>query len=317
MWSPHPPLCLSLPQPRAYPTTPLPCCCLITFADFLRFAAGFELSNTVLLTTFELGDIFLSSLEFQAPALRALSYPEFLQALVRCALVAYSKISESTILDKLRGLFLYMWRAIRNAPKAWSDGRRSGSTYTGDLIQGVQIFNRKFIAAWALDGNRDYLSPPPAIRESGQTSLDRIFASDQSARALSGSARGPPVQFQQQQPFFYGSTSPSSSAAGSLGSSTLSGGGGGGGGSGAGYGAWQQQQQPQQQQPQPQQQQQWAPQQQQQQQQQQWPPQQQQQQQWLPQQQQYAQPQQQGGGGGGGAWGQQQQQQPWSGYAPQ
>ena len=210
-------------------------------ADFLRFASSFDLSNTVLLTTFELGDIFLSSLKFIEPSLRGLSYTEFLQALVRCALVAYSKISESTILDKLRGLFLYMWRSInKNVPKAWGDGRRTGSTYAGDLLAGAATFNRKFIAQWAADGNRDYLSPPPALQETGMTSLGRIFESDQSARALSGSARAsaPLYDQQLQQPFTY-SSSPTSAAAGS----SASGGGGG----------WPQQQQQYQQQQQQQQ----------------------------------------------------------------
>ena len=179
----------------------------------------------MLLTTFELGDIFLSSLKFIEPSLRGLSYTEFLQALVRCALVAYSKISESTILDKLRGLFLYMWRSInKNVPKAWGDGRRTGSTYAGDLLAGAATFNRKFIAQWAADGNRDYLSPPPALQETGMTSLGRIFESDQSAKALTGSARASASLHDQQlqQPFTY-SSSPSSAAAGS----SASGGGGG------------------------------------------------------------------------------------------
>jgi len=145
----------------------------------------------VLLTTYELGDIFLSSLKFSDAELRALSYTEFLQALVRCALVAYSKISESTILDKIRGLFLYMWRSInKNVPRAW-DGKRKGSTYTGDLLAGAAIFNRRFTAQWAADGHRDYLAPPPVVQETGRIGLDRVLSNDQSMRHLVGSARGP------------------------------------------------------------------------------------------------------------------------------
>ena len=75
----------------------------------------------MLLTTIELGDIYLSSLKTVVPGstIRKLSFSEFCEALVRCALVAYTKISDSTILDKLRGLFLYMWRAInKNAPRS-------------------------------------------------------------------------------------------------------------------------------------------------------------------------------------------------------
>ena len=46
------------------------------------------------------------------------------------------KISEANIADKLRGLFLYMWRAInKTVPKAL-EGRKSTSTYGGDLMRG-------------------------------------------------------------------------------------------------------------------------------------------------------------------------------------
>ena len=77
--------------------------CLI--ADFLRLAGALNL-----LTAFELGDIFLSTTASMG-ALGALSYAEFLQALVRCALVAYSKTSRSTIAVKLSSLLLRMREA--------------------------------------------------------------------------------------------------------------------------------------------------------------------------------------------------------------
>lgn len=88
---------------------------------------------------------------------------QFLEALLRCALVAYSKISTASISDKLkfasslhtprsrlcslvltrrlpvarsptrRGLLLYMWRAMNdNVPKAFAS--RSVSTYAGNLM---------------------------------------------------------------------------------------------------------------------------------------------------------------------------------------
>ena len=76
--------------------------CLI--ADFLRLAGAWDL------TAFEVGDIFLSTTASMG-ALGALSYAEFLQALVRCALVAYSKTSRSTIAVKLSSLLLRMREA--------------------------------------------------------------------------------------------------------------------------------------------------------------------------------------------------------------
>ena len=84
------------------------------YQEFLKLASDFDLSNTVILSTIELGDIFLSSIKAVEPdsTIRKLAFLEFWEALVRCALVAYSKISGSTVIDKIRGLFLYMWRSM-------------------------------------------------------------------------------------------------------------------------------------------------------------------------------------------------------------
>ena len=48
-------------------------------------------------------DIFLSSIRAVEPdsTIRKLAFLEFWEALVRCALVAYSKISGSTVIDKI------------------------------------------------------------------------------------------------------------------------------------------------------------------------------------------------------------------------
>ena len=68
--------------------------------------------------------------------IRKLTFNEFWEALVRCSLVAYSKISDATIIDKIRGLFLYMWRAInKSVPRAFNE-RKNVSTYAGDLLSG-------------------------------------------------------------------------------------------------------------------------------------------------------------------------------------
>ncbi len=184
----------------------------------------------MLLTTIELGDIYLSSLKAVVPGstIRKLSYTEFCEALVRCALVAYSKISDSTILDKLRGLFLYMWRAInKNVPRAWADGRRSSvSTNAGDLLAGAQLFNRRFCAQWEADKKRDYLSPPVVEKEAGSTVLHRLVASQTSSRHMVGAAGGGGG----------GGGDPYAGAYGGGGGSGAGGGGGGGGGGSYGGG---------------------------------------------------------------------------------
>ena len=183
------------------------------YAELLKFASDFDLASTVLLSTLELGDIFLSSLKNVAPdaTIRKLSFPEFWEALVRCSLVAYSKISDASVVDKLRGLFLYMWRSMnKSVPRAFAE-RRNVTTYAGDLLSGewegwrkweegvwppktlragwphprfvhplppspgAMLFNKRFTAAWAADGYRDYLSPDATPLESGKVVLSRLL----------------------------------------------------------------------------------------------------------------------------------------------
>lgn len=146
------------------------------YQEFLKLASDFDLSNTVILSTIELGDIFLSSIRAVEPdsTIRKLAFLEFWEALVRCALVAYSKISGSTVIDKIRGLFLYMWRSMnKSVPRAFTE-RRNVSTYAGDLLSGAMLFNKRFTAQWAADGYRDYLSPDARVLESGKVVLTRI-----------------------------------------------------------------------------------------------------------------------------------------------
>lgn len=61
----------------------------------MKFATDFDLSSSVILSTLEIGDIFLSSIKAVEPdsTIRKLTFVEFWEALVRCSLVAYSKVS--------------------------------------------------------------------------------------------------------------------------------------------------------------------------------------------------------------------------------
>jgi len=158
------------------------------YNEFLKLAADFDLSNSVILSTIEIGDIYLSSIKAIEPdsTIRKLAFLEFWEALVRCALVAYSKISGSTVIDKIRGLFLYMWRSMhRSVPMAFAD-RRNISTYAGDLLAGAMLFNKRFTAQWLADGRRDYLSPDPRVQESGKVVLKRLGVGPLSAASRSG-----------------------------------------------------------------------------------------------------------------------------------
>jgi hypothetical protein len=106
--------------------------------------------------------------------MRRLTFSEFWEALVRCALVAYSDVKlksrktpfravgfytlkEVSPSDKLRNMFLFMWRSINNnIPRALGIHSNVG-TYTGHLIQGAQDFSNAFTADWKRHDLCDYL----------------------------------------------------------------------------------------------------------------------------------------------------------------
>lgn len=163
------------------------------YGEMLKFASDFGLSSSVILSTLEIGDIYLSSIKPTAGSelgVRKLTFREFRESLVRCAIVAYSKISDASIIDKIRGLFLYMWRSINTSVPRAFDARRSVSTYQGDLLSGAMLFNKKFTAQWAADGYRDYLSSGAELVETGREVLSRILLRDDDSAGTPGGYGG-------------------------------------------------------------------------------------------------------------------------------
>ena len=71
---------------------------------------------------------------------------------MRCALVAYSKVSDQPVECKVKALLLYMWRALhKSVPRATKE-RQGLSTYAGGLIHGAMRFNNQFTEMWRRDG---------------------------------------------------------------------------------------------------------------------------------------------------------------------
>jgi hypothetical protein len=99
--------------------------------------------------------------------------------LVRCARQAYRKIHVSEP-DKVRGLFLYMWRQIQSSISQSVSGNLSSSrsTHKGGLLRGAQVFNERFIAMWQEDEYKDYLFPKEAEREEGRDVLSKLISGE-------------------------------------------------------------------------------------------------------------------------------------------
>jgi hypothetical protein len=155
------------------------------YSDFMRFASDFGMTNTMGLTCLDLGDIYLVVIslpksnagelgnsganggsEICNTSVRKLDYNEFWEALVRCAIVAFKSYNSITTEDKVKNLFLYIWRHVLCNIQDQSSGKGniSNSNFKAGLLRGSQRLNEKFLSMWARDGHRDYLDPPaPAV----------------------------------------------------------------------------------------------------------------------------------------------------------
>eukprot|EP01031_Cornospumella_fuschlensis_P033828 gene33828-40929_t len=138
----------------------------MSYDDFIRFATDFGLVTTLGVTTLDLGDIFLSVISFTnfSTNVRKMSFGEFWEGLVRCALVAFQDKTELTTEIKIKGLFLSIWRHVQSSVQELMSGygqlHGGGfNTYKGALLRGTQLLNDKFVAAWTKDEYRDYLAP--------------------------------------------------------------------------------------------------------------------------------------------------------------
>ena len=132
----------------------------MSYADFVKFSSEFGFASMGL-TTLDLGDVYLSIISSKAfePGLRKIDFNEFWEALVRCALIAFKQIPISMD-DKLKGMFLYVWRHLQGTAQHNTVGTAAGggfNSFKGSLLRGSHILNERFIAAWTKDGYRDYL----------------------------------------------------------------------------------------------------------------------------------------------------------------
>lgn len=143
----------------------------LDYNDFIRF--GQDMGFSALgLTILDLGDIYLSVLAMNSfkPALRKISFDEFWEAFVRCALIAYKEHKTLSAEDKLKGMFLALWRHLQSSVKSQLTGFINHSqgyfnSYKGGLMRGSQILNERFINAWTKDGYRDYLDTKSPVKK--------------------------------------------------------------------------------------------------------------------------------------------------------
>jgi hypothetical protein len=142
----------------------------IGYDEWCRFASDFKLP--VILSTLDLAEVYLSSQHSarwsqrkEHKATRGLSstseiglleYKQFEEALLRCALVAYSSRTDVPPEDRLLALFQRLWRGVHVKP---NDPTHGVTEYAVRLKAETRQLNRLFREQWTADSHREYLVP--------------------------------------------------------------------------------------------------------------------------------------------------------------
>lgn len=159
------------------------------YVEFLSFANEFGLVSSMALTNIDLGDIYLtviSETSFEA-SVRRLTFAEFWEVLVRCAFTAFRKYIEVSTEDKLKAMFLYIWRHMQHSISSAAEVSESQSNqvFTGGLLKGAKILNERFIMAWNKDGFRDYLGEKPSPQNyEDSTLVEKLIRSQSPLKKL-------------------------------------------------------------------------------------------------------------------------------------
>ena len=130
---------------------------------FLEFVCDFNLTKSSMITSHDMGAIFMASQKtkhMDDPG--CLTFEEFWEALCRCALVAYAD-KQVDLPEKLKALFLLMTREIK-----WSDANdgshlRSVDSNPHHFYLGAKQFQNAVVGQWMDDGKPDYINGPAGI----------------------------------------------------------------------------------------------------------------------------------------------------------
>ena len=151
------------------------------FQKFLHFCEDFNLrssmNNTPILTSIQLSEIFLNSVKAHiVDHIGKLTFDEFWEAIVRCAMVAYQKHECHPVL-KLKELFVYMSHKIETSiSKAINaKGSRNVSTNAANGLAGMKAFQYRVTEMYRVDGvPRTYLIREAPAPKSGRDLLKRM-----------------------------------------------------------------------------------------------------------------------------------------------
>ena len=179
---------------------------LLGYPEYIQFCQDFKLIAMAQLTTIQAGDIYLACVgKHHGGALggalggdeaqdmtqdtqdmtQDMTFSSFHEMLLRMAMTAYSSISGISLLTKVKGLCLFLWKSVNNgtATTIAVNGRggkcvcdSSKSVKSGDLnLFGCSQYNVQMLDVWKKDNFVEYLAPVATEEESGADVLKRML----------------------------------------------------------------------------------------------------------------------------------------------
>jgi hypothetical protein len=139
----------------------------LTQQHWMKFAADFGLSSSMLLTQIEVSDIFLSSVIVQGkggtPG-RKMRFDQFWEAIVRCALLAWRNVVSASSENKIRALMVFMWKHFQEKVNEMNSSSRDlGQTdqamHNRALVKASEKLMAKVVTMWSESGYKDFLAP--------------------------------------------------------------------------------------------------------------------------------------------------------------
>jgi hypothetical protein len=137
----------------------------IGYVDFLKYCGELGISNTLGLTTIDVGDIYLTTIAAHHKADRdyatfaSMTFPDVWESLIRCAYTVYKKKTDCSLVDKMKGMFNTIWRYLQQSHRSSTNPSNFVSNPKfRRRMRCFQLFNERFINMWTKDEFRDYFN---------------------------------------------------------------------------------------------------------------------------------------------------------------
>ena len=148
---------------------------MMGYYELLQFATDCHLTMLPRLSRLEIGNIFLAVAPVPTNSagkrVTSLRFPQFWEALVRFAMLAFGEMRQDDVGEQICGLFLVIWRTLSEA----NDRGAKGPPGRADYLQQVyKLFLERFMAFWAHDNYREYLREDAAAAVAAPDLLSKL-----------------------------------------------------------------------------------------------------------------------------------------------